>query len=248
MPGEATAPGASSAQQVPPAGDGRAGSIRVKARRRLESRIGHAAASLFDGRGRERRFEGGSVLARRDEAGKDVFIVLQGIVGLYQDRPSGGRVLGYCGGGDLVAPAAPGDAWGFDVKALTDGELLALSLGDIRAPGAGKPDLLWPLFEAACAELARRTARLRGYWALPVKARLAAFLFEMEEAIGETSKGGLVLHLPMFRDEIADYLVTRTETICRIFTGWKERGLIVMESPRILVIPDCARLWAAAFE
>jgi CRP-like cAMP-binding protein len=248
MLGQTTASGASSARQVPPAGERRARAIRVKAQRKLESRIGQAAALLFEGRGRERPFEGGSVLARRDEAGNDVFIVLRGIVGLYQDRPSGGRVLGYCGGGDLVAPAAPGKAWGFDAKALSDGELLALSLREVRTPETGKPDLLWPLFEAACAELARRTDRLRGYWALPVKARLAAFLFEMEEIIGETSEGVLILHLPMFRDEIADYLVTRTETICRILTGWKERGLIVMESPRIVVIPDGARLWAAAFE
>jgi CRP-like cAMP-binding protein len=53
--------------------------------------------------------------------------------------------------------------------------------------------------------------------------------------------------LPMFRDEIAIYLGTRTETICRILTGWKDRGLIVMDSPRKLVIPDGARLRAEAF-
>ena len=122
-----------------------------------------------------------------------------------------------------------------------------MSLQDVHSQGAGERDLVWQLFEAACAELARRTLRLRGYWFLPVKARLATFLFEMDEGIGEKSDRGLVVHLPMFRDEIATYLGTRTETICRILTGWKDKGLIIMDSPRRLVIPDGAQLRADAF-
>lgn len=239
---------ASRSQRPRPAGAGRAAASCGKARRRLSSRIGPAAATLFDGRGDRRPFQGGARLARRDEAGNEVLVVLRGIVGLYRDRAAGGAVLGYCGCGDLIAPARPGDAWGFDAKAVTDGELLALSLPEIRASASGKPDLLWPLFEMACAELLRRTARLRGQWALPVKARLAAFLFELEEAVGEPSEAGLILHVPLFRDEIADYLGTRTETVCRILTRWREEGLIVMDTPRVLVIPDRTRLRADAFE
>ncbi len=241
MLGQVTNPGAGFQQPSLPAGRERAETPRDKARRRLRSRIGREAAALFEGDGREQPFQGGEFLARREDAGENVFIVLDGIVGLYHELPTGDRdVLGYCCSGDLVAPARLGEAWGFDVKALTGGRLLALSLRAVRSRDAGEQDLAWPLFEVACGELARRTARLRGYWLLPVKARLATFLFEMDEAIGERSEQGLVLRLPMFRDEIASYLGTRTETICRILTGWKDKGLIVMESPRVLVIPDDA--------
>jgi CRP/FNR family transcriptional regulator len=117
----------------------------------------------------------------------------------------------------------------------------------LLSQGASEKDLVWLLFEAACAELARRNARLRGYWFLPVKARLATFLFELGDGIGEKSERGLAVHLPMFRDEIANYLGTRTETICRVLNSWKDKGLIVMESPRNLVIPDSALLRADAF-
>ena len=51
----------------------------------------------------------------------------------------------------------------------------------------------------------------------------------------------------MFRDEIANYLGTRTETICRVLNRWKDKGLIIMDSPRKLVIPDSALLQADAF-
>ncbi len=248
MLGQVTKPGVSFQRPGMPAGPERAETPRGKARRRLRSRIGRRAAALFEGGGRERPFPVGEFLARREDAGEDVYIVLDGIVGLYHDLPTGDRdVLGYCCSGDLIAPARLGETWGYDAKSLTSGRLLALSLQAIHSPGAGEQDLAWPLFAAACGDLARRTARLRGYWLLPVKARLATFLSEMDEAIGERSERGLVLHLPMFRDEIASYLGTRTETICRIFTGWKDKGLIIMDSPRVLVIPDDAPLRADAF-
>jgi len=245
MLGQAAGPSASVSQRVRSARTSQAESPEGKARRKLQSRIGPAADLQLEERGRKRSFQNGQVLARCDDGGQEVLIVLDGIVGLYTGMPPGDiRVLGYCGSGDLIAPARPCDAWGFDAQALTDGTLWGLSLTGLRSPA--QRDLVWPLFEAACAELARRTARLRAFWALPVKARLAAFLSEMGEAIGETSERGLVLRLPMFRDEIAAYLGTRTETVCRILTGWKDRGVILMESPRVLVIPDGARLHADA--
>lgn len=249
MLGQTTKPGGGFRYGELSAGTERATTPRAKARRRMRDRIGREAAALFDGGGEERSFASGERLARRGEAAGETYIVLDGIIGLYHTLPSGDRdVLGYCGSGDLIAPARVPDAWGFDAKALTIGQLLALNLMAVHSRSAGEQDIVWPLFAAACSELARRTARLRGYWFLPVKARLATFLFEMDEAIGEMSARGLVLQLPMFRDEIASYLGTRTETICRILTAWKDRGLIVMDSPRVLVIPDRARLDADAFD
>lgn len=249
MPGQATESGGSSPRQALPVGDGRAKSHRGKARQRLQSRIGEAAFAQFEASGRERPFRDGEDLARRDEAGEDVYIVLDGIVGLYYDLPSGdGSVLGYCCCGDLIAPARLGETWGFDAKSLTVGMLLELNLQSVRSSNAGKRDLVWPLFEASCAELVHRTTRLRSNWFLTVKARLATFLFEMNDAIGERSERGLVVHLPMFRDEIANYTGARTETVSRILTSWKDRGLIIMDSPRVLVIPNSALLRADAFD
>lgn len=248
MLGQATSASGSLSPQVLPTGRERVETPRGRARRRLKSRIGEGTAALFNSCGRDQSFEGGDLLALSDEPGDCVFIVLDGVVGLYHELPAGDRdVLGYCYSGDLIAPAQLGGSWGFDAKSLTGGKLLVLPLKDVRAQGTGEKDLVWLLFETACAELARRTARLRGYWFLPVKARMATFLFEMDDGIGKRSDRGLVVHLPMFRDEIANYLGTRTETICRILTAWKDKGLIVMDSPRVLVIPDSALLQADAF-
>jgi CRP-like cAMP-binding protein len=184
MLGQATRTSASFPRQVLPTGMEPAEALRGKARRRLESHMGKETAALFDRCGRERDFVGGEALARCEDPGDAVYIVLEGVVGLYAEAPSEPRdVLGYCYSGDLIAPARLGVAWSFDATALTSGRLLVLSLQELRDRGDGT--LAWALLEAACAELSRRTARLRGYWFLPVKARLATFLFEMDEGIGQ---------------------------------------------------------------
>jgi len=248
MLGQVTRSSASFSRQVLPAGKERAETPRGRARRVMRSRIGEGAAMLFDSCGRERHLKDGESLAQSNEAGNEIYIVLDGIVGLYHELPSGERdVLGYCYSGDLIAPARFGETWGFDAKSLTSAQLLELGLQEFLSQGAGEKDLVWLLFEVACSELARRTARLRGYWFLPVKARLATFLFEIGDGIGEKSERGLAVHLPMYRDEIANYLGTRTETICRVLNSWKDKGLIDMDSPRKLVIPDSALLQADAF-
>lgn len=246
MPGQATSPSGISLQ-ILQTGRNRAMTPCGRALRRLRSRIGEASATLFDSCGRKQSFDSGELLATSNRLADCVYITLNGVVGLYHELPSGDDVLGYCYSGDLIAPARLGGSWGFDAKSLTGGELLVLPLQEVRAQIGDDGDLVWLLLEIACAELARRTARLRAYWFLPTKPRTATFLLEMGEGNGEKLDRGLVVHLPMSRDEIANYLGMRTETICRILTGWKNKGLIVMDSPRVLVIPDSTLLQADAF-
>lgn len=249
MLGQATAAGTGFSRPVRPVRARQAETPRDKARRKLQSRIGSDAAFLFDGDGRERAFRVGDCLFRRDEVGKELCIVLDGIVGLYHVVSSADRsVLAYCGSGDLIVPATVGQARSVEARALTDGTLLAFGLAGLCSPGESQQHLGRALIEATCAELAHHTARLRSYLFLPIRARLASFLLEMGEAIGEPAKRGLVVRLHMSREDIANYLGTRTETVCRILTAWKDRELILMESPRVVVVPDSALLQAAAVE
>ncbi len=48
----------------------------------------------------------------------------------------------------------------------------------------------------------------------------------------------------MAHKEIAKHLSIRTETVCRVLSGWKAEGLIKMETPRDVQVPDAALLEA----
>lgn len=48
--------------------------------------------------------------------------------------------------------------------------------------------------------------------------------------------------LPLSRNEIADYLGLTIETVSRQFTGLRRHGVIQLEGPRSLVVPDIGKL------
>jgi DNA-binding transcriptional regulator LsrR (DeoR family) len=48
----------------------------------------------------------------------------------------------------------------------------------------------------------------------------------------------------MAHKEIAKHLNIRTETVCRVLSGWKAEGLIEMETPRNVQVLDAALLEA----
>jgi CRP/FNR family transcriptional regulator len=68
--------------------------------------------------------------------------------------------------------------------------------------------------------------------------RVAAFVADVAARIGVTAGGGVALALPMGRGEIADHLGMNLETVSRQFARLKRDGLIRMQSPSRLTVPD----------
>jgi CRP/FNR family transcriptional regulator len=56
--------------------------------------------------------------------------------------------------------------------------------------------------------------------------RLASFLLDLSRATGARAVEGRIIQLPMTRAEIADYLGLTTETVSRVTSRLKVRGVI----------------------
>ncbi len=216
-------------------------------RRVFVERFGPEAASLLRRPHGVRQLAPGDSLAQARDAGSEFCIVKRGVAGLYRSGGAGELdVRDFRFPGDLILPTRPGVEWGQDVRAVSALRLLVFAFSDLESWCAADPELGCQLFEGLCGDLARRTERLRRHWCLPVQARLAAFLLEAGERIGERSDGALLVQMPIPRDEIANYLSTRTETVCRVLSAWRAEGLIEMDSPRHFRVPDPALLRARA--
>jgi CRP/FNR family transcriptional regulator, nitrogen fixation regulation protein len=68
--------------------------------------------------------------------------------------------------------------------------------------------------------------------------RVAGFLLEMSDRMQLSDKIGL----PMSRDDVADYLARRSETVSRILTDFENASAIALRTPRHIVVRDRARL------
>ena len=72
--------------------------------------------------------------------------------------------------------------------------------------------------------------------------RVAAFLVDFAKRAGTPGRDGIILSLPMDRVEIADHLGMNPETVSRQLARLKSDGLVLVERPSRLIVPDLQAL------
>ena len=72
---------------------------------------------------------------------------------------------------------------------------------------------------------------------------MASFLLDAEARAAERGAKGDFISLPMLHGDLADYLGLTSETVSRIFTNFKKRGLIEVRGRHgvRLTQPPCAQ-------
>jgi len=182
-----------------------------------------------------------SCVARDGETG--LFQVVEGVLADCWQTPGGSeRIVAFLYPGDWILPSLSAAPWRAVIRPLGEARLQRLDGQRLRKACRGDPDLGYELFGIACRELTRRTAQavlLRG---ASVDARFAAFLIDLAHHLGAAEGNELVVPVPMTRNDIANHLGLRTETLCRIIGRWRRRGLIALEGPRQIHIPDLAEI------
>jgi len=75
--------------------------------------------------------------------------------------------------------------------------------------------------------------------------RVASFLIELALRVGSPSANGVSFEIPLSRTEIADYLSLNPDTLSRIMSRLKSRGLVMQTGRGRALLPDwkalCAR-------
>ena len=86
--------------------------------------------------------------------------------------------------------------------------------------------------------LGRKTAREKIATFLGMLARRS----HLSTAAGEAAATGVALHLPMTRDQIANYLGLTLETVSRQFSALRKEGIIDLSDRRSVIVRDLAAL------
>lgn len=176
--------------------------------------------------------------------GGGLAVVASGVVMVQRILSDGRRqVVAFRFPGDVIGVAAEADPRWQPVAVTpvvlcrADGRTLE---GFRRAhPAAGEK-----LTRLRGAEAARLADHLLVLGRLTATERLAAFLLDCLIRAGRRTEKGVVVELPMTRDDIADYLGINVETVSRRFSQLKKSGVIALPKPGRVVVPDAARLQA----
>ncbi len=185
---------------------------------------------------------GGDVIYAHEDAAEFVYEVVEGMVRTVLLSNEGRRVVrGFF---------TPGDVFGLTRNGRHESSAEAVSAATVARCGRRRleslalvdPIMARELWAWLLVEGERTTARLALLTHARAVERIAYFLTEMAERVGEADR----LQLPMSRYDIGDYLGLSSETVSRAFTALRRRGLISTYGRAVVLLrPDLLQRLAA---
>lgn len=109
------------------------------------------------------------------------------------------------------------------------------------------PTVALAVLQATTQRLQAAHETIRQLSAYPVEQRIAAVLLKLAEKLGEHGPEGLLIQVPLTRQELADMTGTTLETASRVMSQFQKEGLI-RSGRRWVAIADAAQLANAAAE
>jgi CRP/FNR family transcriptional regulator len=171
-------------------------------------------------------FSPGEVLLREGDAATHLFNITAGDVRVHKLLADGRRqIVGFLSPGDFLG-LATGDRYAFSAEALGPGTACRFRKADYRKILREMPELEHALLDRAAHELKAAHDQMLLLGRKTAMERLASFLFSLSERAMRAGGDGRLVDLPMTRAEIADYLGLTTETVSRVTTRLKTRGVI----------------------
>ena len=185
----------------------------------------------------QREFRAGSQLELNGALADRIAVVAVGSVRIQWSLDDGRRqVLGFSFKGDVLQ--LPSHDLGVKAIAITNGILYLVErsfFGRCREKNRGVNQ--WEL-AVARENLEGMTAQALLLGRLSAEERMRLFLLDLAGRIGTASEFGVALTLPMNREDIADHLGLKSETVSRQFSRMKTEGLVRLPKPGKVIIPD----------
>lgn len=188
----------------------------------------------------------GEALIREGDEARHVFNITSGSVRVYKLLPDGRRqITGFLFAGDFLG-LATGETYVFSAEAIEPATACRFRKADYRALIRETPALEAALLDRATHELAAAQNQMLLLGRKTALERIATFLLDLpgHDPARATAPG--LVHLPMTRSEIADYLGLTIETVSRVLTRLKTSGVIRLISLTELRIEQPTRLKALA--
>jgi CRP-like cAMP-binding protein len=202
-----------------------------------------AALDELARRASARRVARRGVLFTRGDAASSVFVVGTGRVRLVRGTGRGRELtLDYAGPGDLVGgDALFADRFDHEARATERVEAIEVPARSLRRAAAEAPKVGLALAEAS--ERRRRAAerRIEDLLTCTVEERVARFVGEMARRFGASDPRGTAIAHKLTHLEIASYVGSTRETVTLVLGDLRRRGLVVMDTRRIIV-PDVRAL------
>ncbi len=169
----------------------------------------------------------GRALMVEGEANDNLYILVQGSFRLLKHLEDGRRqITGFLFPGDFIG-VRPTAASAYSAEALEDSRVCVFPHNFLNALAADCPGVKDRLIARGQTEYHKAQDHIVLLGKKTAEERVESFLYLVAKSAGADDAGGtLETPLPMPRQDIADYLGLRLETLSRTLTGLKKKGAI----------------------
>jgi CRP/FNR family transcriptional regulator, nitrogen oxide reductase regulator len=208
-----------------------------------------AGASLFRGlaseaRGdvlreaRERTVGGGGMLFREGDPASALYLAIHGRLKLTQVGADGHEViLRFAGPGEAVAAVALFEEATYPLSAQAVGEsrVLAWHPEVLRDLFRRHPQLALNTMQLLSERLREVQERFRELATERVAQRIARSLLRLVRQAGRRVEGGVLIDLPLSRQDLAQMTGTTLFTVSRVLSEWESQGILESGRERVLI-------------
>jgi CRP/FNR family transcriptional regulator, anaerobic regulatory protein len=203
----------------------------------------HPVSAFMRGRAvivRARRRQQVAFTAGRNEA---VFIVRSGMLVLQMSAPGKHRqLLSVLYPHDVFRAAFAPPLPGLALTAVSAAELWRMPAAAFETEITRDLDAGPQLNRQLADQHGRSILHCAMIGGLSGEERAASFLLELALRIGNPSANGAAFEIPLSRTDVADYLSLNADTLSRIMSRLKGRGLVAQTGRDRIVIPDLEAL------
>jgi CRP/FNR family transcriptional regulator len=172
------------------------------------------------------RFEGGHTIFGEGDPATSAFGLSHGVVRLYRSLPDGHRqVVAFALPGDFLAmPLA--DCFTVSADAVGEVGVCKFPRGALMRLIETSPNMMRLLIAFAARELQSAQDQLTLLGNGSAEERVLAFLVNWHRRVARLTPASQLVPLPMRRQDIADFLGLKLETVSRTFAKLEQRGVI----------------------
>ena len=201
----------------------------------LEEEARRTIASAF----RAFHYDEGTTLFLEGEPARVFYLIGEGRVKVLQTSPEGHQViLHMLGPGQLVGALPTLEEGNYPATAVTMEKSLLFSIAakDFEAILEEYPQVTRNLLRFATQKLHETHAKLREMATERVEQRIARLLCRLVGQVGVAVEGGILLDLPLTRQDLAEMTGTTLYTVSRTLKNWERRGLLRSQRTRVIII------------
>ena len=188
-----------------------------------------AALAQLNGLFREVGYTAGEMICAAGDPAERLYVIADGRVRMLRHSLTGKEiVLDILAAGEFFGSLSTSgdDVYVDTAQAQTQACILTISREAFRQILDRHPSVALKVLDITAARLRAANERVHQLSVLPVEGRIATTLLNLSDKFGEKREIGLLIQVPLSRDDLAAMTGTTTESASRVMSQFQKDGLI----------------------